>query len=494
MIHTIIQPLKHIINLSLTTGFVPPQIGKIVPIFKDSDCHDFNFYRPVCLLSSLSKLIERIVCFQLIEFLDRHDILYKHQYGFRARHSTSQPLLHFTDKIFNALNENKINISIFIDLKKAFETVNFDILLSKMHHYGVRNTEQKWFKNYLYNRFQYCSVNGKDSDKVQVKCGIPTGSVAGPLLFLIFVNDLPNATDFLSLLFADDCTFQLSSSDPDYLIHKANAELSKAQTWFQANKLTLNIKKTKYILFKNKGVHAHFHDLRIGDDLIERVGDSCKDKAYRFLGHWVDENLTWKIHLEKLQSKLISANYALNTAKDSVPFRIRKSIYRSLFESHLHFGSIIYGSAHPSILSSITNLQKRAVRSIVKARYSAHTDQIFRSLKILKVPDLINLNQVLFIHKARSSRLPLSFVNYFKPICAGPSAGIRDSDYNYTTANINYKALCYLPTFQMIKTWNSTNLQIKCEGEENAFKSKFINHKLDLYDTECLVRNCYSCK
>jgi hypothetical protein len=338
-------------------------------------------------------------------------------------------------------------------------------------------------------------VHGKDSDKVQVKCGFPTGSVAGPLLFLIFVNDLPNATDFFSLLFADDCTFQLSGSDPDYLIHKANAELSRAQTWFQANKLTLNIKKTKYILFKNKGVHVHFGDVKIGDDLVERVGDSCKDKSFRFLGHWVDENLTWKTHIEKLQSKLISANYALSTAKDSVPFRIRKSIYRSLFESHLHFGSIVYGSANPSMLSSIVNLQKRAVRSIVRARYSAHTDPIFRSLNILKVPDLINLNQVLFIHKSRSGQLPLSFDNYFNPLkTTGSAAGIRDADYNYKTPIIKSTNLCYIPYFQMIKTWNCTHMHIKCEGEESSFKSKFIDHKLDSYNTECLVRNCYSCK
>jgi hypothetical protein len=494
IIPIIILPLKHLINLSLKTGFVPPQVGKIVPIFKDSDRHDFNFYRPVCLLSSIWKLIERIVCFQLMEFLDRNDVLYKHQYGFRARHNTSQPLLHFTENISKALNSKRFNLSIFIDLKKAFETVNFDILLSKLHHYGVRNAEQQWFKNYLTNRFQYCTVHGKSSEKLQVKCGIPTGSVAGPLLFIIFVNDLPCATDFFSILFADDCTFQLTGSDPDYLIRRANAEMIKAQSWFQANKLTLNINKTKYIMFKNKGVHAHFNDVCIGDDKIDRVGELCKEKAFKFLGHWVDENLTWDFHLKKLQSKLISANYALNTAKDFVPLRIRKTIYRSLFESHLHFGSLIYGSANPSKLSAINNLQKQAVRSVARAKYRAHADPLFQSLKILKIPDLIRLNQTLFVHKYRSDRLPPSFSNYLTPNTVGPSSGIRHADYNYQSSRINVPALCYMPTYQLIKSWNCTPISIKSEGEEDNFKLLYISKVLESYDFECLKARCYSCQ
>ena len=145
-----------------------PQTGKIIPICKDTDCHNFNFYRLICLLTSIWKLVERIVSFQLIGFFDRYDIFYKHQYGFRAKHNTSQPLLHFTVNIFKALNDNKFNISIFIDLKKAFETVNFDILLSKMKHLGVKNNELLWLKNYLNNQYQNCSVNNKDSTKCKV--------------------------------------------------------------------------------------------------------------------------------------------------------------------------------------------------------------------------------------------------------------------------------------------------------------------------------------
>ena len=305
----IITPLHYLINLSLATGFVPSEmkIAKIVPVFKDGDCHDYNNYRPISLLSSFSKLVEKIVSRQLISFLNAHNILYQHQYGFRANHNTSQPVLHFADKIYNAFNQKPTakTISIFIDLKKAFDTVDHKILLNKMAFYGVRGSAQNWFKNYLNDREQFVIINGVKSEKVKMICGVPQGSVLGPLLFLIFINDLPNATDFLTILFADDTTFQMSNVDTNLLFEMANFELNKASQWFMANKLTLNVKKTKFMLFSDKKFNSdqQLPDIKIGGKSIEQVGTGCKEKYFKFVGHFIDDKMSWEGHITHISKK-----------------------------------------------------------------------------------------------------------------------------------------------------------------------------------------------
>ena len=208
-------------------------------------------YCPISLLNSISCLFESIVCFQVTGFADACNILYKHQYGFRANHNINHPLLHFSENIFQALSNNKFNISIFLDLIKAFDTVNYNILLQKLEYYGIKTTELLWFKNYLSNRQQFvhlstvCGKTNINSSKLPCHSGIPQGSCLGPLLFLFFINDLAKATNFITLLFADDCTFQISGSETSSLFKQANKELATAEQWFNRNKLTINAKKSK---------------------------------------------------------------------------------------------------------------------------------------------------------------------------------------------------------------------------------------------------------
>ena len=244
---------------------------------------------------------------QLVGFLNSHNLFYKHQYGFRANHNTSQPVLHFTDKFFNSLNQkpSATTLAIFIDLKKAFDTVDHKILLQKLEHYRIRGTSNLWFENYLSDRKQFVSINGVQSDTVSMICGVPQGSVLGPLLFLIFINDLPNATEFLTLLFADETTFQMSGVNINLLFENANLELEKASNWFRANKLTLNVKKTKFMIFSDTKNQTSLQDLilKIGDKAIEQIGTNCKDKYFKFVGIVLDDKLSWEGHVQHICKK-----------------------------------------------------------------------------------------------------------------------------------------------------------------------------------------------
>ena len=491
--------MHYLINLSLETGFVPPELklAKIVPIFKDGNSHEFTNYRPISLLSSFSKLFEKIVTRQLIRFLNVNEILYQHQYGFRSGHNTSHPVLHLTNKIYNALNQRPSSktLTIFIDLKKAFDTVDHEILLQKMSHYGVRDTANLWFQSYLSDREQFVSVHGTESAKTKIKCGVPQGSVLGPLLFLIFINDLPNATDFLTLLFADDTTFQVSDVDLDQLFTFANAELEKSTIWFKANKLTLNVKKTKFMLFTDSNYNIGDNQLRIGNQNIEQIGTNCKEKYFRFVGHVLDDKLNWDGHVEHIAKKLASANYGINSSKNFLPLQIRKTLYYSLFDSHLNFGNLLWGCAKRKLLKKIENLQKRCIRNVSLKSFKAHTEPLFKTLSILKFSDKLSHSRAVFVHKYRHKKLPASFCGIFTDTAMTDAMQSRHNDYNYQNFPAIKKGLENFPYKQMIFNWNSLSLELKSTADHAEFdqmlKQKFISEYN--YETDCPL-NCFACK
>ena len=500
----IITPLHYLINLSLESGYIPREfkIAKVVPVFKTGDKHDFNNYRPISLLSSFSKLMENIVSRQLIGILNFHNVLYKHQYGFRASHNTSHPVLHFTDKIYNALNQkpSASTLAIFIDLKKAFDTVDHDILLQKMEHYGIRGISSSWFKNYLSDREQFVSINGIESGTMKMICGVPQGSVLGPMLFLIFINDLPNATELLTLLFADDTTFQISDTNIKNLFNSANLELEKASSWFRANKLTLNVKKTKFMFFSDKSSQFDLKGLtlKIGDKVVEQVGKHCKEKYFKFVGHVLDDQLTWEGHIEHVCKKLASANFAINSTKNFLPLQIRKTLYYSLFDSHLNFGNLLWGCASKQLLNKIENLQKRCVRNVALAKFKAHTEPIYKKLSILKFSDKLSYIRSVFMNQYRNIKLPDSFLNMFTDVICTDDIQTRHktrhNDYNFSNKAAQNKKLECFPLKCMINTWNSLDIDIKATSDQSEFENLLKESYLAGYCSEKQCDGfCYSC-
>ncbi len=241
-------PLSQIFKLSLTSGNFPSSLkmSRTVPIFKAGNSHLCDNYCPIALLSTLSKVLEKIVSVQLVNHLERNKILYKRQYGFQRNKSTEHSIIHALNFIGQAMNDNNYCIGVFFDLKKAFDVCSHDILLMKLSKMGVNSTALNWFKSYLSNRSQIVDNNGTFSSTRNIKISILQGSILGPILFLCFINDLHLATSLFTLMFADDTFSAKSGPDLNNLISEVNDEINKMAVWFRANKLAVNISKTKY--------------------------------------------------------------------------------------------------------------------------------------------------------------------------------------------------------------------------------------------------------
>ena len=215
------MPLSHAFNLSIIKGHVPLQlkVDKIIPIFKNGDPLCLDNYRPISLLSAFSKVLEKIICNRLVVFLESNNLINKNQFGFRKKHSTVHPIIHLLNKVTEASNNKKVSLAIFCDLhKKAFDTVDKEILLKKMQKMGIKNLELNWFRSYLDDRKQFVNVGEAESCILNITKGVPQGSVLGPILFLLYINDLPECSLLTTLLFVDDTTLFASADSMEELI------------------------------------------------------------------------------------------------------------------------------------------------------------------------------------------------------------------------------------------------------------------------------------
>ena len=406
------KPLSDLINSSFNLGIFPDllKLAKVIALFKKGDPQSCNNYRPISLLSNLSKIIEKLLYQRLYSFLEQHNCLFNYQFGFRNHHSTNHALISITEKIRKALDDGKYASGVFLDFQKAFDTVNHNILLSKLEHYGIRGIPLNFLKTYLQNRQQYVSINNSSSDILTIENGVPQGSVLGPLLFLIYINDLNNAVKHSDIHhFADDTNVLYVSNSLKDINNKINHDLKNIVEWLRANKISLNAGKTELVIFRSK-------NKRITKKLNFRIsGQKIKIcNKTKYLGIILDENLTFKPHLDKLKLKLNRGNCLLSKIRYYVQAGLLRTIYYALFDSHLRYGSQIWGQLNNNQdIEKIKITQNKALRIINFKGPLENADELYKNSKIFKIQDTIKIDNCLLVYDQLKGNLPQSFKNYF---------------------------------------------------------------------------------
>lgn len=399
--HLLSQPITFLFNQSVTSGKFPKslKLARIIPLHKKGPKTDINNYRPISLLNIFSKIFEKLMKAHLISFMKENDILSKTQYGFQQGRSTIDALIKFSSEIYSQLDKSKFLLSIFVDFSKAFDTVPHDLLLRKLDFYGIRGIIHEWFADYLANRSHTTMIDGQKSSTANVVMGVPQGSVLGPILFLLFVNDLPNFSDILtSILFADDANLYLKGDDPSNLILTANIELFKLYDWCIANRISMNSLKTYYLLFGNippKNLPPLTIKSGASYEIIKRANN------VKFLGIFYDENMSFKSHIHHLVQRISRTSALIYQLKEIVPTFVLKTIYNAHVSSLLNYCNIIWSGACQTNLLPLIRIIKRIIRNICRSDFLAHTNPLFREQKILNLELLRQYNLALYFIKYR---------------------------------------------------------------------------------------------
>jgi len=409
----IVSPLTHLINMSFQTGLVPDElkIAKVVPLYKSGDEMEFSNYRPISVLPIFSKVFERLMYIRLNRYLDQCNILCSNQYGFRKGYSTDMAVSQFVEKIYDSLENEQFAIGLFLDLSKAFDTVNHSILLDKLSFYGIRGVPLQWFRSYLNNRKQYVAYNGYESSMCNIECGVPQGSILGPLLFLLYINDLcTQSTTLHSILFADDTNFLLSGRSIPEIVHRLNLELAHISEWFRCNRLSLNVKKTKYMIFcsKNKWYDKKDLNIQIEQNVIEQV------QSIRFLGVVIDQSLKWNMHIQYIKNKVTKCIGIMLRLRVRLNVSILLSLYNALILPYFTYCIKIWGDTLDCHMNKIVLLQKKIVRIMTYSPRLAHSEPLFKRLHVMRIDQLYKYHVNIFMHKYVYNKLPVCFNRYFE--------------------------------------------------------------------------------
>ena len=398
------------------------------------------------------------------------DLLSNHQFGFRQGHSTSHVLTLLTDKVTTAFENKQSTLGIFLDLSKAFDTIDHKILLKKLYHYGVRGIPFSWFKSYLTDRTMQTEILGTKSTNInKLTSSVPQGSILGTLLFIIYVNDFPRCLKYSSCLaFADDTNILISGKNPKTLYARANEELRNIDNWLLANKLSLNIDKTKCMLFKTLNTKSQTSNLslQIRNTPIQKIS------SFKLLGVILDEHLSWKDHILSLKKKLRTLFVVTIKVKPCLRKDSLLIIYHSLLISHLRYCINNWCFANSTLINKLQNICYRFLKMTFNLRHNSDVTEAMKNAQLLTINNLYNLEIAQMMFKHENNQLPKAFNNFFTK----KSFTMKTRSHSQMISNRSRTAVGQQSLkFVGPKIWNKIPLEIRHCRSNNIFKKNSHN-------------------
>jgi len=458
--------ISSLFNLSVVEGKFPAclKVARVTPVFKSGDKSMVSNYRPISILSTISKVFEKLMCRRLMEYLDKNEILKNNQFGFRKMRCTSDAVLEFLNDANMSLDARCQFLTVCLDLSKAFDTIDHWTLIRKLAHVGVRGLPLRWFSTYLKDRTQYVRIRGTDSELRSLSAGVPQGSVLGPLLFLVYINEMSNVCpDLKCIHYADDTTVYVSDSDAQSLVTRVNSGLANLGGWLKNNKLVLNVTKTNCMLISNNFSSGDLPPISIDGRIIDIV------ECIKFLGVYIDSNLNFRRHVDVVCGKVSRSVGVVRRLVPYVPVRVLIKLYYSLIYPHLTYGVLAWGNSSMHNIGRVERLQAGFKRLLYdRGRYVQHAipsimsfKYIFQYFAVVKFVKIYKLGNHVYFG---------NFMADLVPQHAYHTRFSASDNLNLPTVRLCSSRRAFLPV--AIVAWNALPTAIKWEGSIYKFKRK----------------------
>ena len=481
--HILMYPLCDLFNLSLSTHDIPSiwKWSRITPLHKAGNELDPNNYRPISIICSIAKVFEKLIYNQLSNYLSKHNILSPFQSGFRSNHSTTTALLKLTNDIYSSSGNSELTGAIFIDLTKAFDLVDHYLLLDKLYSIGMSRNSLLWFNSYLHNRKQCVVIQGSASDLAVQERGVPQGSTLGPLLFSIFINDLPSIfKDCNVQLYADDTVIYTSNTNLLQIQSTMQQNFNKLESWLSANKLIINKTKTNTMLFgtiqnlKSKTEHQSFNISCLDGTQLHRV-DNIK-----YLGLWLDSNLSFKCHIDNIIRKINFSTGVLYRNRKCFTSTVRRKLVQQLILPILDYADVVYLTAPKINLLPLNSLYNRLCRFALDCPYMTHHCTLYENLNLPSPTSRRQQHWLQFIFKCIHFHYPQYLKQYLRPFTSTHQLRHCSQVYfDITTVSTSVAKKSF--KFRAPTDWNNLPVHIRSITSFTLFKTALTSY----FETSC---------